>query len=76
MKLLVVLAALLLAVPFAAPALAAGERIAVVDMVELITKHPRANELQRKLEQAQAEAEQYAENENKALAHPSSRKSS
>ena len=67
MKPLVVLAVLMLAIPFAAPAQAAGESIAVVDMVTLITKHPRANELQRKLEQAQAEAEQYAENENKAL---------
>jgi len=67
MKPLVVIAALMLAIPLAAPAMAAGERIAVVDMVELITKHPRATELQRKLEQAQAEAEQYAENENKAL---------
>ena len=66
MKPLVVVAALMLLVPFAAPALAA-DQIAVVDMVELITKHPRATELQRKLEQAQAEAEQYAENENKAL---------
>lgn len=51
----------------AAPALAAPERIAVVDMVELIEKHPRATDLQRKFEQRQSEAEDYARVENKAL---------
>ena len=67
MKPLTICLALLAAVLFAAPAAAAPEGVAVVDMVQLITKHPRASDLQRKLEQRQQEAETYAESENKRL---------
>jgi Skp family chaperone for outer membrane proteins len=72
MKPLTILAALLAAavtaaVGLAAPAAAAPEGVAVVDMVQLITKHPRASELQRKLETRQQEAEAYADSENKSL---------
>ena len=67
MKPLTILVAVLAAVSFAAPAAAAPEGVAVVDMVHLITKHPRASELQRKLETRQQEAEAYADSENKAL---------
>ena len=56
MKPLVVVTVLFAAFLFAAPAQAAPERIAVVDMVELITKHPRAEKLNRDLDQAQKEA--------------------
>jgi len=67
MKPLTILVALFAAVAFATPATAAPEGVAVVDMVQLITKHPRASELQRKLEGRQQEAEAYAESENKSL---------
>lgn len=67
MKPLTILVALLAAVALAAPATAAPERVAVVNMLDLITKHPRSSELQRKLEQRQQEAEAYAESENKGL---------
>ena len=46
---------------------AAPERIAVVDMVDLISEHPTATQLQRELEQRQSEAEAYAMEEQKAL---------
>jgi Skp family chaperone for outer membrane proteins len=65
MKRLVLLLALVAG--FAAPAYAAGERIAVVDMVELISQHPRATELQRKLDQRRTEAEKHAMDEQKAM---------
>ncbi len=55
---------LLVAAP---PALAAGERIAVVDMVALITEHPRATELSSLLEQRQSEAETYARDQQKEI---------
>lgn len=67
MKPLSLLVALFAVVAFAVPATAAPEGVAVVDMVQLITKHPRATDLQRKLEGRQQEAEAYAEAENKGL---------
>ena len=59
------LAALFLAL--AAPAEAAPERMAVVDMIELMSEHPIAKELQRKLDQRESEAEAYAMQEQQAL---------
>ena len=67
MKPVTILVALLAVLGLATPAVAAPDGTAVVNMVDLITKHPRANELQRKLEGRQQEAEAYAEDENKAL---------
>lgn len=67
MKPVTILAVLVAAVLLVAPAQAAPERIAVVDMVDLISKHPRATELLRKLEQGQQQAQAYAEQENRAL---------
>lgn len=67
MKPIVVVAALFAAIILATPAQAAPEKIAVVDMVELITKHPRAEELNRKLNQAQQEAEAYEAQETQSL---------
>lgn len=52
----------------AAPAaVAAPERIAVVDMIELISAHPRAERLQSDLDQREAEAEQFAREGQKGL---------
>lgn len=51
----------------APPALAAPEQVAVVDMIELISDHPRATDLQSVLDQRQSEAEAYAREEQKAL---------
>jgi len=68
MRPLTILAALLAAALATGPAAAAPlEGVAVVNMVDLITEHPRASQLQRKLEQRQKEAEAYADAENKAL---------
>ena len=61
------LLSLALVAAFATPAFAAGERFAVVDMVALISQHPRATELQRKLDQRRTEAEKFAMDEQKAM---------
>ncbi len=67
MKSLLLLPLVAAALVFAVPAEAAGERMAVVDMIELISEHPVAKDLQRKLEQRESEAEAYAMQEQQAL---------
>ena len=67
MKPVVLLSLVAALVALAAPASAAPERIAVVDMIELISEHPVAKDLQRRLEQREVEAETYAKQEQQAL---------
>ena len=67
MKPLLPLALIAAVLAFAAPAVAAPDRMAVVDMIELISEHPLAKDLQRKLEQRESEAEAYAMQEQQAL---------
>ena len=67
MKYAVALVALLGVLSVATPAQAAPQGVAVVNMVELLNNHPQIKEIERKLEQRQQAAQQYAEAEEKRL---------
>ncbi|MHC5012525.1 MAG: OmpH/Skp family outer membrane protein, partial [Planctomycetota bacterium] len=67
MNRLVLLPIVLCGLLWATPAVAAPEGVGVVDMVDLISTHPRVKEIERKFEEAQASAQAYADAENEAL---------
>jgi Skp family chaperone for outer membrane proteins len=67
MKRILLSTALVLLVLAARPAFAAPEGVAVINMVDVISSHPRIKEIETKFEQRQKSAQEYADRENKEM---------